>query len=145
MGWTHLLAHGIPVWGNLTNGGAFEPDELLQEVRAMPGLRRAHFAMPPRWLRPVERIELDYSMITFTISDPDGAITSKLLTGRVALFRKEVAIQRWVNKPALVQCSHCHALGHIRSSRSCPLERDSVKCHICGGAHPSDKHHQSCL
>ena len=110
----------------------------------MPGLRRAHFAMPPRWLRPVERIESDYSTITFAISDPDGAITSKLLTGRAALFGKEVAIQRWVDKPALVQCSHCHALGHIRSSRSCPLGRDSVKCHICGGAHPSDKHHQSC-
>jgi hypothetical protein len=143
MGWTRLLAHGVPVWDD--NGWTnFGPEALLEGVKAMPGLKRAHFAMPPRWLKPVDRIESEYSTITFAISDPDGTITSKLLTGRAALFGKEVIIQRWVDKPALVQCSHCHALGHIRSSRSCTLAKDSVKCHICGGAHPSDRHDQSC-
>lgn len=110
----------------------------------MPGLKRAHLAMPPRWLKPVDRIESEYSTITFAISDPDGTITSKLLAGRAAIFGKEVIIQRWVDKPALVQCSHCHALGHIKTSKSCTLARDSVKCHRCGGAHLSDRHDQSC-
>ena len=45
--------------------------------------------------------------MTFAISDPDGAITSTLLKGRAALFGKEVTIQRWVDKPLLVQCSRC--------------------------------------
>jgi hypothetical protein len=143
MGWTRLLAHGVPVWdeNEWTN---FGPEALLREVKAMPCLKKAHFAMPPRWLKPIDRITADYSTITFAISDPDGSITSKLLTERAALFGKEVTIQRWVDKPALVQCSHCHELGHIRSSRSCKLGRDSVKCHICGGTHPSDKHDQNC-
>jgi hypothetical protein len=143
MGWTRLLAHGVPVWDD-NEWMNFGPEALLREVKAMPGLKKAHFAMPPRWLKPLDRITTDYSTITFAISDPDGTITSKLLTGRAALFGKEVVIQRWIDKPALVQCSHCHALGHIRSSRSCPLGRDSVKCHICGGAHLSDKHNQNC-
>jgi hypothetical protein len=143
MGWTRLLAHGVPVWDD-DGWTPFGPEALLREVKAMPGLKKAHFAMPPRWLKPTDRIASDYSTITFAISDPDGTITSKLLTGRAALFGKEVMIQRWVDKPALVQCSHCHALGHIRSSRSCPLGRDSVKCHICGGAHKSEKHSQNC-
>src|SRR5882757_243734 len=143
MGWTCLLAHGVPVWDEI-NFRTFRPEALLGEVKAIPGLKKAHFAMPPRWLKPADRIKSQYSTITFAISDPDGTITNKLLTGRAALFGKEVIIQRWVDKPALVQCSHCHALGHIRSSRGCTLAKDSIKCYKCGGAHPSDKHHQSC-
>ena len=100
--------------------------------------------MPPRWLKPIDRIETDYSTVTFAISDPDGAITSTLLKGRAALFGKEVEIQRWVDKPALVQCLHCHALGHIKTSRACPLGKDSVKCYICGGSHQSETHNQKC-
>jgi hypothetical protein len=142
MGWTRLLAHGVPVFDE--NWFASGPEELLREVKMMPGLKKAHFAMPPRWLKPVERIETDYSTITFAISDPDGSITNTLLMGRAALFGKEVVIQRWVDKPALVQCSHCHALGHIRTSRACPLGKDSVKCYICGGSHLTETHSQKC-
>jgi hypothetical protein len=90
MGWTRLLAHGVPVFDE--NWYASGPKALLKEVKAMPGLKKAHFAMPPRWLKPVERIKSDYSTITFAILDPDGSITSTLLKGRAALFRKEVVI-----------------------------------------------------
>jgi len=141
MGWTRLLAHGVPVgeYGRPTGSEA-----LLKEVQTMPGLKKAHFAMAPRWLKPAERIFTDYSTITFAISDPDGSIASTLLKGRAALFGKEVEIQRWVDKPALVQCSCCHSLGHIKTSRACPLGKDSVRCHICGGSHQSEEHHQKC-
>src|SRR6267154_5944896 len=142
MGWTRLLAHGVPVFDE--NWFASGPEVLLKEVKTMPGLKKAHFAMPPRWLKPVDRIESDYSMITFAISDPDGTTTSTLLRGRAALFGKEVEIQRWVNKPVLVQCSHCHMLGHIKTSRACPLGKDSVKCYICGGSHQLEAHSQKC-
>lgn len=110
----------------------------------MPGLKKAHFAMPPRWLKPVGRINSDYSTITFAISDPDGSIACMLLKGCTALFGKEVVIQKWVDKPALTQCSHCHTLGHIKTSKACTLGKNSVKCHICGGAHQSDEHDKKC-
>ena len=142
MGWTRLLAHGVPVFdeSGVPNG----PEELLKKVKLMPGLKKAHFAMPPRWLKPTSRISTDYSTITFAISDPDGSITNTLLKGRVVLFGKEVAIQKWIDKPMLVQCSHCHTLGHIRTSRVCLLGKDSVKCYICGGSHRMETHNQKC-
>ena len=143
MGWTRLLAHGVPVWDDYLFD-SFSPEALLNEVKSIPSLQKAHFAMPPRWLKPAERIQSLYSSITFAISDPDGTITSNLLKSRPALFGKDVVIQRWVDKPALVQCSHCHALGHIKSSRACTLSKDSVKCHKCGGPHASKDHDQSC-
>jgi hypothetical protein len=142
MGWTRLLAHGVPVWDEEYE--VFGPEAMLQEVKAMPGLGRAHFAMPPRWLKPVHAIESAYSTMTFAISDPDGSITSNLLKGRAAIFGKEVTIQRWVDKPILVQCSHCHGLGHTKISKACLLAKDSVKCYRCGGPHRSDKHDQEC-
>ena len=100
--------------------------------------------MPSRWLKPTERISGDYSTITFAISDSDGSIANTLLSGRAALFGKEVEVQRWVEKPALVQCSRCHILGHIKTSRACPLDKDSVRCYICEGSHQTEAHDQNC-
>jgi len=142
LGWTRLLAHGVPTRDNADF--IFGPEELLREVRTMPGLKKAHLAMEPRWLKPVGGINSMYSTITFAISDPDGTITNALSHGRAALFGKEVTIRKWIDKPALVQCSRCHALGHIKTSRACPLGRNSVKCFICGGTHNSEDHNSLC-
>ena len=79
LGWTHLLVHGVPVTDN--DDMVFSPDALLKEVRTLPGLKRAFFSMPLRWLKPIEHISSSYSSITFALSDPDGAATSALLKG----------------------------------------------------------------
>ena len=100
LGWMQLLAHGVPFMDN--EGNAFGPGELLSEAHTLPGLRRAFFAMAPRWLKLIEAIDTPYSSITFTISDPDGAITSALMMGRAALFGRDVTIRKWIDKPPLV-------------------------------------------
>jgi hypothetical protein len=142
MGWTRFVVHGVPVWNDEYN--VFGPHAILQETRALPGLKKAVFAMQPRWLKPVANLEAHYSSITFAISDPDGMITNTLLNGRAALFGKEVTVQKWIDKPALIQCSRCHALGHNKASKTCPLGKDSVKCFICGGTHRAENHDQHC-
>src|SRR5216684_7984421 len=142
LGWTRLLVHGVPVTDN--DDMVFGPDALLKEVRTLPGLKRAFFSMPLRWLKPIERISSSYSSITFALSDPDGTATNLLLNGRAALFGKEVSVQKWINKLALVQCLCCHALGHIKMSKVCPLGKNSVWCYICGGSHKSEEHDQKC-
>lgn len=142
LGWTCFLVHGVPVWSD--DDTVFGPQAILEEVRTLLGLKKAIFAMQPRWLRLVENIESIYSSITFAVSDPDGAITSALINGRAALFGKDTLVQKWIDKPALIQCSCCHALGHNKASKSCPLGKDSVKCYKCGRAHKTKKHNQYC-
>jgi hypothetical protein len=142
LGWMHLLIHGMPVMNN--DNTVFGPDALFKEVCTLLGLKRSFFSMPPRWLKPIEHISFSYSSITFALSDPDGSATSTLLKGWAALFGKEVTVQKWINKPALVQCLHCHALGHIKTFRACPLGKNSVRCFICGGTHPLEEHNQKC-
>jgi hypothetical protein len=143
LGWTRFIVNGVPTWDEEAYV-VFGPQALLEEARTLPGLRKATFAMQPRWLRPAGSIEGDYSSITFAISDPDGAITNILLNNRAALFGKDVSVRKWIDKPALVQCSQCHALGHNKASPACTLGKDSVKCHLCGGAHRYEKHDQHC-
>jgi hypothetical protein len=55
-----------------------------------------------------------------------------------------VTVQKWVDKPALTQCSRCHTLGHNKKSKACQWGRDSVRCHICGAAHTAEEHNQKC-
>jgi hypothetical protein len=137
--WTRLLVHGVPTWDGDSDSTVFGPDALLSETPTLPGLKKAFLAMPPRWLKPVGEIGTPYSTITFAVSNLDGSITKTLLNGRTALFGKEVKVQKWIDKPFLVQCSRCHALGRNKTSRAC-LGRDSVRCYICGGAHRSEEH-----
>jgi hypothetical protein len=137
-----VIAHGVPFVEN--DGRVFGPEALLTEVHTLPGLKRAVFAMEPRWLRLIGQIRGPYSSVTFTYSDPDGTITSTLLKGRPTLFGKEVQIQKWINKPQLVQWLRCYVLGHNKASKACPLRQDSIKCYICGRAHKSEEHDQKC-
>lgn len=92
MGWTHFLVHGVPVWDDYDI--VFGPQSILQQTMTLPGLKKAVFAMQPRWLRPVGSLNAAYSSITFAVSDPDSVITSALLNNRAALFRKEVTVQK---------------------------------------------------
>jgi hypothetical protein len=142
MGWTRFLANGVPVWDESET--AFTPSALLEEVRALPGLKRVFFAMQPRWLTHTDRIHTPYSSVTFAISDPDGSISATLINSRAALFGKEVTIRKWIDKPSFIQCSRCHALGHNKASRVCTLSKESVRCYICGGSHNSDDHDKRC-
>ena len=142
MGWTRFLANGVPVWDE--DDTPFSPDQLLEEVRTLPGLKKAFFAMQPRWLTHTDQIFTDYSSVTFAISDPDGTISNTLINNRAALFGKDVTVRKWIDKPAFIQCSRCHALGHNKASRVCSLSKDSVKCYKCGGAHISEEHDKHC-
>jgi hypothetical protein len=143
MGWTHFLVHGVPIWDD-ENYCVFSPEEILKEVRAMPGLKKAVFVMQPRWLKPIDDVESLYTSVTFALSDPDGKTTRTLLNGRSALFGKEVTVRKWIDKPVLIQCSWCHALGHSKASKTCMLSKDSVKCYRCGRAHKSEDHDRQC-
>ncbi|KAH9995170.1 hypothetical protein BJV74DRAFT_795286 [Russula compacta] len=78
----------------------FSFDEmLLKEVCTLQGLEEAHFTMAPWWLKLLECITPPYTSITLVFLDPDSIIANKLITGRSALFGKEVTIEKWVDKP----------------------------------------------
>ena len=100
LGWMWLLTHSVPFTNN--EGSVFKANELQAEVRMLPRLKKVYFAMPLRWLKPVNTINSPYSTITFTISDPDGSIISALMKGRSALFGKEVVIEKWIDKLLLI-------------------------------------------
>jgi hypothetical protein len=141
-GWTKLLAHGVPVIDN--DDRVFGPGELLKEVRTMQGLGNVYFSPMPHWVKPVEKMASCHSSLTFAFSDLDSSITRQLLSGKQALFGKQVQIECWIDKPLLIQCGRCHTLGHAASSKACRLPPDSVKCHICSKGHLTEAHDREC-
>ncbi len=110
----------------------------------MSGLHNVYFSSAPHWVKPVDQMKSCYSSFAFAFSDPDGLITKQLFSNKQALFGKQVQIERWVDKPPLIQCGRCHTLGHAASSKSCRLPVDSVKCYICGKGHLADTHNWEC-
>ena len=142
LGWTRLLVHSVPFQDN--DGIVFGLGALHLEVQTLPGLRKAYFAMHPRWLKLPQEINAKYTSVTFAVSDLDGSITSRLMQSRMAMFGKEVKVEKWVDKPALIQCSRCHVLGHNKSSKACAYGTNLVRCFKCGGAHKSEEHNQKC-
>lgn len=138
MGWTCFTVHEVPVW--LEDCNIFGPHALLQETKLLLGLKKAVFAMESRWLRSVGSLNHAYLSITFVILDPDGLTTNILINSRSVLFSKDVTVWKWIDKPMLIQCFRCHTLGHNKAFKSCMLDKDSVKCFICGETHRSDKH-----
>ena len=121
----------------------FGPDALLKEVQTLLGLENIFFALVPNWVQPAERLQGLYSSISLAFSDPDGPTTAKLLNGKHGLFGKEVHIEKWLDKPPLVQCSRCHKLGHNTTSQRCKVPKGDIRCARCGGAHHKDAH--ACL
>jgi hypothetical protein len=102
-GWTKLLVHGVLVLDN--NNFIFGSDDLLMEVQSIPGLHNAYFSSPLHWVKPLERMGSCYFSLMFAFSDSDGTITKQILGNKQALFGKQVQIERWVDKPLLLQCS----------------------------------------
>lgn len=100
--------------------------------------------MESKLLKPIKSINSLYSTITFAVSNPDSTIINIPTKERTALFRKEVTIWKWIDKSASVQCLQCHALGHIKSSKVCPLVKNSVKCYICKVAQKFNNHGSKC-
>ena len=66
------------------------------------------------------------------------------LTAGATLFGKDVTVQRWINKPPLIQCSCCHALGYNKAFKVCTLDKDFIRCHICHGTHKGENYNHHC-
>jgi hypothetical protein len=58
------------------------------------------------------------------------------------MFRKAITPKRWQARPSILQCPHCHKLGH--QGLCYPLPKDALCCHICGGNHWAADHTQKC-
>jgi hypothetical protein len=120
----------------------YTDQQLLSEVLHNPICTKLHFILQPCWLRPTQPSTGPLSSFSFTFLDPDGSITQAMARSHLAMFGKAITFKKWQVRPPILQCSHCHKLGH--QGLHCQLPKDAWCCYLCGGNHCAGKHPQKC-
>ena len=141
-GWSRILLTNIPT--SNSDGKIYSEAELEAALRLNPVFEGIQFVMPPRWLLRPEDIKSNYASLTFSVHDPEGTLTKSILQAPIGAFGAHALARRFESRPPLRQCACCHRLGHSASDTICQLKRDAVRCHLCGGSHPSHDHPTKC-
>jgi hypothetical protein len=114
----------------------------LSEIRRNPICSDLHIILQPYWIWPPQLIVGPHSSVFFAFLDPDGSLTQGLARSHLAMFSKEITFKKWLTRPPLVQCAHCHKLGHQGPLYTLPKE--VLCCHLCGGNHRGLDHPYKC-
>ncbi|KAI9450050.1 hypothetical protein BJY52DRAFT_1192105 [Lactarius psammicola] len=142
-GWTFAQLRGVPT----SDGGGviFSPQQLLDEIRIMPFFADAIFCSMPHWQASVHTIStVSTSTVQIAFIDEDGSRSQAAKHHGVGMFGLRVGYFSMGNTPFFSQCGRCHAIGHVTGAPACRLAPNSVKCHICGGAHLGTEHNFHC-
>ncbi|KAI9435889.1 hypothetical protein BJY52DRAFT_1197382 [Lactarius psammicola] len=142
-GWTFAQLRGVP-----TSDGAgviHSLDTLLQEIRRVPFFTDAIFVSKPHWQLPVTALaHTSRGVVQLVYIDETGLRSSTAKSRGVGMFGTRTQFFLTGNKPFFAQCGRCHEVGHATNAPACKLGPNSVKCHICGGAHKGQEHGFHC-
>ncbi|KAI9437880.1 hypothetical protein BJY52DRAFT_1196228 [Lactarius psammicola] len=142
-GWTFAQLRGVPT----SDGGGviFSPQQLLEEIRIMPFFSDAIFCSMPHWQASFHTIStVSTSTVQIVFIDEDGSRSQAAKRHGVGMFGLRVGYFSMGNTPFFSQCGRCHAIGHVTGAPACRLAPNSVRCHICGGAHLGTEHNFHC-
>jgi hypothetical protein len=120
----------------------FNDQQLLCEVRCNPICVDLQFILLPWWLHPTQLETGPFSSLSFAFLDPNGSITLIMSKSHLAMFGKVITFKRWLVRPPMLQCPHCHKLGH--QGAHCTLPKDALCCHLCGRNHQVAEHPLKC-
>lgn len=134
-GFSRIRLFDVPVLDN-----AKDSDSLRAQIVRNPGLTDLRFIESPRWMFPEQIHEKE--QIIFTIFDPTGADTKKLLKSAPFLFGTRCRARKFDSRPILHQCERCHVLGH--STLRCTRPASFVRCERCGRGHETAQHVDRC-
>ena len=142
-GWPWTQLHKVPTSDN--NGHRYDNNNLNYKVRHNACFATALFGMAPHWQQsPSNILCLPASTVFIPIVDTMDMVIKVASQQGVFMLGKQVKFVVTGDSPRLIQCSHCHLLGHPTRSPLCKLHPAAVKCYHCGGAHHSNHHDYEC-
>jgi hypothetical protein len=111
----------------------FTAQQLLSKVKWNPLCTDLQFMLQPCWMQPTQPEMGPFSSISFAFLDPDSSIMQAMSRSHLAMFGKAITFKKWLVRPPLLQCPHCHKLGHPGSC--CQLSKDVLCYHLCSRNH----------
>ncbi|KAH8990022.1 hypothetical protein EDB86DRAFT_3080586 [Lactarius hatsudake] len=142
-GWFWAQLRGVITHND--DGALCSEDELEAELRLHPTFETVPFIVKPHWLTHPANIREATATIGFTMEDPTGAVIQAALAGPVSMFSYQVKFVPCGDSPSLIQCGHCHAIGHRTNDKACKWRANQIRCQCCGRDHHIDDHNFECL
>jgi hypothetical protein len=142
-GWTWVQFRGVDVAH--VDGDSeyiYNGEELLTALRANPCFNTTTFCVHPHWQGNPANFKGRTAMVIAAILDPDNSACQRASSEGVCMFGRHIKFVRAGNSLSLVQCSHCHEIGHYYSSPKC--RGKTSRCYRCGGAHDAQDHDFEC-
>ncbi|KAH0580049.1 hypothetical protein H2248_002863 [Termitomyces sp. 'cryptogamus'] len=128
------------VWmGRDGEGELNTPEDLLEEIeRFNPVMSKVKLLSKPRWMRAEADLRgKDYSSVVLEFAKEEDAKTM-LAVKYVAMYTKFCEVVHHADRPPVLQCSKCWALGHHVAR--C---RNTIQCRICARGHSEEEHRQN--
>lgn len=125
------------VWtGRDGEGGINTPEDLKEELeRFNPIMSRVTLMGNPRWMRAMTDLqEKEHSSIVLEFAKEEDA-QAMIAAKYVAMFANFCKVVHHADRPPVLQCSRCWAIGHHVSR--C---KHAARCRLCAGEH-SEKDH----
>jgi len=115
---------------------------LLTELGCNDSCKDLFMFGDPHWL--TARSEgAHHGSISFAFLDKDGSCFQRLVRNPLFLFgNRTTKVCKYISCPVLLECSHCHWLGH--TTQHCSLPKTHLVCPICGQNHKEEEHTVKC-
>jgi hypothetical protein len=98
---------------------------------------------PPRWLGSPAHLDGKlHGSVVWSFYDPIGDAVELMTRRPPAFFGTYVRARKFSSRPTLVQCEHCHRLGH--TAARCQRLKVANICVLCGGPHTTASHPFHC-
>jgi hypothetical protein len=141
-GFTSVMFNGVPCFrdtlGNLPSSAALEA-----ELSRSPVTRGRRTLAPPRWLGGPSHLDGKlHGSVVWSFYDPIGDAVELMTRRPPAFFGTYVRARKFSSRPTLIQCEHCHRLGH--TAARCQRLKVANICVLCGGPHTTASHHFHC-
>ena len=125
-------------------GTVWEPAQLEEHLRENPMFSDCVLSVVPHWFHNPHTLKAATSTVLFAYEDVNGARTQAALHHGVAMFGYSVKFVLSGDKPSLIQCARCYAIGHRDGSPECRVPLSEVRCVRCGGKHDTRDHDFEC-
>jgi hypothetical protein len=142
-GWTWVQLRGVDIArlegdSKIVHTGS----ELMTVLRANPCFNNVPFCVSPHWQGNPANFKGRAATVIAVILDKDNLVCQRVSSEGVCMFSRQVKFVHTGSSPLLVQCSHCHEIGHYYTSPKCKWT--TSRCYRCGGNHDARDHSFEC-
>jgi len=141
-GYTHIVMNSVPTLRNNPSDPLPSAQSLRDELDRNDSCQNMIIFGDPYWLT-ARMAGAHHGSISFAFLDEDGLKLQRLIRNPPFLFgNRTTKVRKYISCPLLLECMHCHRLGHL--AQRCSVPSTCLVCPICGQNHKEEDHTAKC-